>query len=237
VVNDSSIPAIRLENLRYAWPGQSPLLDIPAFQVQRGERLFLQGASGSGKSTLLGLIGGVLEAGAGHIDILGQPLQQLGRAQRDLFRAAHIGFVFQMFNLLPYLSVLDNVLLPLRFSPQRCAQVASTGITERAQARQLLAALGLADASLLSRTPAQLSQGQQQRVAVARALIGRPPVLIADEPTSALDTDARTAFLQLLLHECLAAGTTLVFVSHDRSLAPLFDRVVSLADINRAASS
>ena len=236
-MNDSAIPAIRVENLRFAWPGQSPVLDIAALQVHRGERLFLQGASGSGKSTLLGLMGGVLEADAGHIDILGQPLQQLGRAQRDRFRAAHIGFVFQMFNLLPYLSVLDNVLLPLRFSPQRCAQVASTGITETAQARHLLAALGLADASLLSRTPSQLSQGQQQRVAVARALIGRPPVLIADEPTSALDTDARSAFLQLLLHECSAAGTTLVFVSHDRSLAPLFDRVVSLADINRVARS
>ncbi len=236
-MNDAAIPAIRLENLRFAWPGQSPVLDIAALQVQRGERLFLQGASGSGKSTLLGLMGGVLEADAGRIDILGQPLQQLGRAQRDRFRAAHIGFVFQMFNLLPYLSVLDNVLLPLRFSPQRCAQVANMGTTEPMQAQHLLAALGLADASLLSRTPAQLSQGQQQRVAVARALIGRPPVLIADEPTSALDTDVRAAFLQLLLHECSAAGTTLVFVSHDRSLAPLFDRVVSLAEINRVASS
>jgi putative ABC transport system ATP-binding protein len=236
-MNDAAIPAIRLENLRFAWPGQSPVLDIAALQVQRGERLFLQGASGSGKSTLLGLMGGVLEADAGRIDILGQPLQQLGRAQRDRFRAAHIGFVFQMFNLLPYLSVLDNVLLPLRFSPQRCAQVANMGTTETMQAQHLLAALGLADASLLSRTPAQLSQGQQQRVAVARALIGRPPVLIADEPTSALDTDVRAAFLQLLLHECSAAGTTLVFVSHDRSLAPLFDRVVSLAEINRVASS
>ncbi len=236
-MNDAAIPAIRVENLRFAWPGQSPVLDIAALQVQRGERLFLQGASGSGKSTLLGLIGGVLEASAGHLDILGQPLQQLSRAQRDRFRAAHIGFVFQMFNLLPYLSVLDNVLLPLRFSPQRCAQVANMGTTEPMQAQHLLAALGLADASLLSRTPAQLSQGQQQRVAVARALIGRPPVLIADEPTSALDTDARSAFLQLLLHECSAAGTTLVFVSHDRSLAPLFDRVVSLAEINRVASS
>lgn len=232
----SSASAICLQDLRFAWPRQPPLLDIASLTVRRGERVFLQGASGSGKSTLLGLIGGVLQASSGQIEIFGQALASLNGAQRDRFRAANIGFVFQMFNLLPYLSVLDNVLLPLRFSPQRQSQVKAAAIGEVDQAQQLLAALGLTDPALLARTPAQLSQGQQQRVAVARALIGRPPLLIADEPTSALDADARGAFLDLLLHECAAAGTTVVFVSHDRALAPLFDRVVSLADINRVAS-
>lgn len=235
-MNITSDSAIRLQSLRFAWPGQAPLLHIEHLSVRRGERLFLQGASGSGKSTLLGLIGGVLGASAGAIDIFGQPLATLAGAQRDRFRAAHIGFVFQMFNLLPYLSVLDNILLPLSFSPPRRAQVRDTGATEAEQAQQLLAALGLHDPAMLGRTPAQLSQGQQQRVAVARALIGRPPLLIADEPTSALDADARGAFLELLLGECTAAGTTVVFVSHDRGLAPLFDRVVSLADINLACT-
>jgi len=225
-------PAIQLQQLRYAWPQQPALLDIPTFVVQRGERVFLHGPSGSGKSTLLGLLGGVLQAESGSVSVLGQNFTALSAAQRDHYRAAHIGFIFQQFNLLPYLPVIDNVLLPLRFSGDRRLRVGRQDAALVAEAQRLLSALGLSGSGLLQSSVTTLSHGQQQRVAAARALIGRPGLLIADEPTSALDADAREAFLQLLMNECRVAGTTLVFVSHDRALGALFDRQVSLQQLN-----
>ncbi len=222
--------AIELEQVRFAWPGSAALLNIPRFAVKRGERVFLRGPSGSGKSTLLGLIGGVLAPDAGAVRVLGRPLHEMSAAARDRFRGEHVGYVFQMFNLIPYLSVRDNVLLALRFAPERASRIAPG---ERAtEARRLLAALGLDDAGLLDRPVTQLSIGQQQRVAAARALLGRPGLVVADEPTSALDHDARESFLRLLLGECAAHGATLLFVSHDASLGALFDRQYSLAELN-----
>ena len=206
------------------------MLDVAEFRVAAGERVFLSGPSGSGKSTLLGLVAGVLAPEAGRVRVLGTDLGALTAAERDAFRGARIGVIFQMFNLLPYLSVLDNVLLPLRFSAARRARLPDP----RAEALRLLAALGLGDTALLGRDVGALSIGQQQRVAAARALLGRPQLVIADEPTSSLDWDARATFLDLLARECAAVGSTLLFVSHDRTLAPLFDRSVALGDINRA---
>ena len=225
-------PAIELSQLRFAWPGGTTLLDIAAFELKRGERVFLRGPSGSGKSTLLGLIGGVLQPGAGTIRVLGENMQQLSAADRDQFRGQHLGFIFQMFNLIPYLSVLDNVLLPARFNRARAARLAASGPAH--EARRLLAALGLGDPALQQRSVNELSIGQQQRVAAARALLGSPELIIADEPTSALDHDARHDFLQLLLDECRQRGSSLLFVSHDTALGPLFDRVESIAELNRA---
>jgi putative ABC transport system ATP-binding protein len=224
--------AVEIENVEFAWRGQESLLAIDRLVVARGERVFLKGASGSGKSTLLGLIGGVLTPRTGTIRVMGTALPQLSASARDRFRAEHVGFIFQMFNLIPYLTVRANVLLPLSFSPTRRSRVAAAGAD--AEAVRLLETLGIADKDLLERPVTQLSIGQQQRVAAARALIGRPDIVVADEPTSALDSDARTSFLQLLMNECAAFGTTLVFVSHDASLATLFDRVLSMAEINRA---
>jgi putative ABC transport system ATP-binding protein len=226
-------PAIHLKALRYAWPGQAPVLELPALVVSEGERVFLRGPSGSGKSTLLGLIGGVLAPAAGSVQLFGQDLGALSAAARDHFRADRLGFIFQWFNLVPYLSVLDNVLLTTQFSRQRRERA---GPDPSKEARRLLSTLGLTDPALLARPVTTLSIGQQQRVAAARALLGRPRLIIADEPTSALDHDARTAFLALLMHEVAAAGATLLFVSHDTSLAPLFDRTLSLAAINQAAA-
>ena len=223
--------AIRLERLQFSWRGGARLLDIDRFVVARGERVFLQGASGSGKSTLLGLLGGVLLPQSGCVAVLGSDLSSLGGAQRDRFRADHIGFVFQQFNLLPFLSVLENVLLPLRFSARRRHAVLRRG-EAIAEADRLLRALDLDPARHAHKPVGALSVGQQQRVAAARALIGDPELLIADEPTSALDADARGAFLHLLFDECRRAGATVVFVSHDRGLAPMFDRSLRLADIN-----
>jgi putative ABC transport system ATP-binding protein len=222
--------AIDVQDLEFAWRGQPRLLHIEHFAVARGERVFLKGSSGSGKSTLLGLIGGVLTPQAGTVRLIGTALNDLSASAQDRFRGEHIGFIFQMFNLIPYLSVRANVLLPLRFSPTRGARVAGFG--PDAEALRLLGALGLTGSELLDRPVTHLSIGQQQRVAAARALIGRPEILVADEPTSSLDADARMDFLRLLMNECRTFGTTLLFVSHDASLASLFDRVLSLADLN-----
>ena len=230
-------PLLQVENLRYRWNrNRAPCVEIERLDVAAGERVFVHGPSGSGKSTLLGLLGGVLvgEQGSVTVSIDGRPtdLGALSRAQRDRFRVDHIGFVFQQFNLIPYLSVLDNVLLPCRFSARRRLQA---GTDMAADARRLLHELDLSD-KLMARPVTQLSVGQQQRVAVARALIGRPEIVIADEPTSALDAERQDRFLDLLLKECAASNASLIFVSHDRRLAAHFTREVALHEINRAAA-
>ena len=224
-------PVISIEELRFSWPSGGEVLNIERFDLNAGERLFLRGPSGSGKSTLLGLIAGVLEPGAGHVNVLGMDLAKLPSARRDRIRADHLGVIFQMFNLVPYLSVIGNVTLPLRFSPKRRAAIDGT---EENEARRLLARLGLTDESLLSRRVSDLSVGQQQRVAAARALIGGPEIVIADEPTSALDAHVRDQFISLLSEEAQRTGAALLFVSHDAGLADHFDRAVDLSDINRA---
>lgn len=222
---------IDIADVRFAWPGGPDILDIPSFQTEPGERVFLRGPSGSGKSTLLGLISGVLAPQSGTVRVFGEDMAALSAARRDRLRADNIGVIFQMFNLVPYLSVTGNVLLPLRFSPARRK---AAGQDAEGEARRLLARLGLTDEALLSRRVSDLSVGQQQRVAAARALIGAPKLIIADEPTSALDADARDRFIQLLSEEASQSGASLLFVSHDASLAPLFSRAVDLAAINRA---
>ncbi|MGS2723675.1 ABC transporter ATP-binding protein [Porticoccus sp. GXU_MW_L64] len=205
-------PAIAIERMAFAWPGQQSLLDIDSFELQAGERLFLYGPSGSGKTTLLNLLAGVTLPQQGQVRILGQDLAQLSGHRRDRFRARHIGVIFQQFNLIPYLSVLDNVLLAAHFA--RLKNMAQS-------ARDLLAALNLPD-STFQRRAAQLSVGQQQRVAVARALLCEPQLVIADEPTSALDSDSRERFLELLFDAVKQCNSSLVFVSHDRSLQGQF---------------
>lgn len=224
-------PVVSISDLRFAWAPGRDVLDIESFTLNAGERLFLRGASGSGKSTLLGIVAGVLEAGSGSVQILGHELTTLKPAARDRLRADHLGVIFQMFNLVPYLSVIGNVTLPLRFSPKRRTAIDGT---EENEARRLLARLGLTDESLLSRRVSDLSVGQQQRVAAARALIGGPEIVIADEPTSALDAHVRDQFISLLSEEAQRTGAALLFVSHDAGLADHFDRAVDLSDINRA---
>lgn len=226
---------IDLANVVFCWESGKPVLDIPELVVHRAQKVFIHGPSGSGKTTLLGMLGGVLTPDAGQVGVLGTDLTTLSPVQRDHFRARHIGFIFQMFNLIPYLSVLDNVTLPLSFADERLQTVQRCGLTPVQEAKRLLAHLGLDDPSLLERSVTGLSIGQQQRVASARALIGSPQLIIADEPTSALDADSRRAFIRLLFNECEAAGSTVLFVSHDRSLESLFDHSVSLREINRAA--
>ena len=227
--------AIALRDISFAWPGQTtPTLTIDELTVTTREHVFVSGPSGSGKSTLLALIGGIIVPGQGEVSILGTSLQQLPSAQRDRFRVDHIGFIFQQFNLIPYLSILDNVMLPCQFSAYRQQRVLAQGLDLRSAAESLLRSLDLAPA-LWSRPVTQLSIGQQQRVAAARALIGRPEIVVADEPTSALDSNRQQAFLDLVQHECEQAGASLIFVSHDLRLAQRFTRRIALDQINRAA--
>ncbi|OAB59169.1 methionine ABC transporter ATP-binding protein [Leptolyngbya valderiana BDU 20041] len=219
-----------LHGLRFRWPGQSePVLDIDRMQMVTGERLFLRGPSGSGKSSLLALIGGLVQPQQGTLSCLGEELTSLGGPARDRFRADHLGVIFQQFNLLPWLDVRANVMLPCRFSKRRAQRAGNA----RKAAEALLRAMDL-ESALWTRRADQLSVGQQQRVAAARALIGQPELVLADEPTSALDTDRRDVFLDLLFAQCEEAGSALLFVSHDQSLAERFDRQLDLAAINRA---
>jgi putative ABC transport system ATP-binding protein len=226
--------AIDLQAVEFSWKGQRRLLDVERFTVERGESLFLQGPSGSGKSTLLGLIGGVLTPPSGTVSLLGTRLNDLDASGRDRFRGERLGFIFQMFNLIPYLTVLENVLLPIQFSAARQKRLADIAPID--EALRLLKALGLVKQDLLERPVTALSIGQQQRVAAARALIGRPEIVVADEPTSALDADARAGFLKLLMNECRTHEITLLFVSHDSSLSGQFDRALAMSDINRASA-
>jgi putative ABC transport system ATP-binding protein len=227
-------PVIDLEDVRFAWPGRNAFaLSVERFVVEAGQKLLLVGPSGSGKSTLLSLICGIVVPADGRVRIVDTDLARLGGAARDAFRAAHLGIIFQMFNLVPYLSVLDNVLLPMHFAPARRARALASGGTVADEARRLLEHLGLDPQQIASQPAATLSVGQQQRAAAARALIGTPEIVIADEPTSSLDRDRQADFLSLLFGEVARVGATLVMVSHDPSLAPQFDTVVPIGEIAR----
>ncbi len=222
--------ALQISNLKFAW-GEKFSIIIDNLAIATGEHIFLQGPSGSGKTTLLGLIGGILEPSQGKIELIGRNICELTGSERDTFRADHIGFIFQMFNLLPYLSVLENVALPCRFSKIRAKKAEDAGGV-KAEARRLLFNLGLSTDSILNRPVVELSVGQQQRVAAARALIGSPEIIVADEPTSALDAETRSTFIDLLFHEVnQTKDTTVFFVSHDSSLATKFSRQLSLLDL------
>ncbi len=228
---ESPLDAVSFADVRYSWPGPSPFtLTIARFVLGRGEKLLLLGPSGSGKSTFLSLLAGIVVPDEGRIDVAGTNMAALSGAARDRFRVDHFGIIFQMFNLLPYGSLADNVLLPLRFSKIRRRNALADGPIDDV-ARRLLVALGLDETVIAKSKAASLSVGQQQRVAAARALIGSPQIIVADEPTSALDRNTEGAFLKLLFSQSEKAGTSVIMVSHDEGLAPHFDRVVRLEDI------
>ena len=228
--------AIEIDNLIFRWQKGGPtILALDAIRIARGEQVFVSGPSGSGKSTLLSLLAGVTTAEQGSLQILGRRLESLGSVDRDHFRADHIGYIFQMFNLIPYLSMVDNVTLPCRFSRQRRDKAVERSGTPEREALRLLQHLDMDHDDLLGRPVTTLSVGQQQRVAAARALMGAPEIVIADEPTSSLDANRREVFVQLLFNECRESGSTLIFVSHDNSLEPLFGRRIPLTEVNRAS--
>lgn len=222
--------AVSMRDIDYHWPrDESFTIKLEQLVISRGKRVLLLGDSGSGKSTLLSLMTGIISPVSGTVQILGQNINDLKSAGRDRFRAEHFGIVFQMFNLLPYGSVMDNVILPLSFAPGRKSKASSQG-GEREEARRLLNGLGL-DKEVHTKKSTDLSIGQQQRVAVARALIGSPEIIVADEPTSALDTNRRHKFIDLLFSQVETSGATLIMVSHDESLGDSFDQILRIQDL------
>ncbi len=222
--------AVKMDGISYHWPGEAGFsITLDMLGIACGKRVLLLGASGSGKSTLLSLMTGIITPEHGNVCVLGRDINQLSSAARDRFRAEHFGIVFQMFNLLPYGSVMDNVLLPLSFAPGRKDRTDARG-GGRAESRRLLQGLGLEE-GLHGQKAASLSIGQQQRVAVARALIGSPEIIVADEPTSALDANRRQKFIDLLFAQLDETGSTLIMVSHDESLGDRFDQILPIQDI------
>jgi len=231
--NTITNPAIKFSKVRFSWNRSEVILNIDNLCIDQGERIFIAGPSGSGKTTLLNLVAGIAIPQSGEVNVIGHQINTLGGAARDRFRANHIGFIFQIFNLVPYLSVVENVTLPCRFSAQRKNRAISQSASVEDEAIRLLKKLGLDENLATGHTATELSIGQQQRVAAARALIGRPDIIIADEPTSSLDRDHRNTFINLLFKECETQKSTLVFVSHDTSMERLFDKTIQLKDINR----
>ena len=224
-------PAIAINGLQFSYGSGPRVLDMPSLCIERGTRVFLHGPSGCGKTTLLGILAGVLQARTGQVRVLDRDLVAMTGAQRDGFRAEHIGYVFQQFNLIPYLSAYDNIALPCRLDARRRARLGSTSL--EAAIHDVAAQLDIA--GLLQQQATSLSVGQQQRVAAARALLAAPELVICDEPTSSLDTDRRDAFLALLAASIAKANATLLFVSHDAALGARFDTQLSLPELNRAA--
>jgi len=224
-----------ISNIEFNWNNnQSALLKIASLNLKRGETLFINGPSGCGKSTLLNLITGALTPTQGEINVLGHNIHALSKTDRDQFRVDHMGIIFQQFNLIPYLSVFENLTLPCLFSRKREQMLSVQKSDRHEEAKRLLYSLGLNDKNIANKNVTELSTGQQQRVAAARALIGSPEMIIADEPTSALDQDAKNGFLELLFSEAKQSNSAILFVSHDLGLSKLFDRTISFNEINQA---
>jgi putative ABC transport system ATP-binding protein len=220
--------AIEIKNVEFSYSTtpNKPILQIAHWHVKQGEQLFIQGLSGSGKSTLLNLVCGLNLPNSGSVKVLGKSLVSMNSRQRDKFRSAHIGYIFQQFNLISYLSAIDNIKLASHFSTIKQSD------TLLEEIHTLLTTLNLKSQDW-QRPVEQLSVGQQQRVGIARALINKPQIIIADEPTSSLDEAARDSFVSLLSSLCKEYASTLLFVSHDSSLSSYFHSTIALADINK----
>lgn len=224
--------AIHLRNVVFGYDLRTPVLCVDELVVNTSKRVFLYGPSGSGKTTLLGLITGILQPQQGSCQVLGKEMTTMTMSARDQLRGSEMGYIFQSLNLIPYLTVRQNVALPCQIHARRRKNIMAPTIAEEVE--RLMRRLEL-DAHL-DRGVKKLSTGQQQRVAIARAVIGKPSLVIADEPTSSLDRDRQQAFLELLFEVCEEAKSTLIFVSHDQSLMTRFDERIALSDVSRVSA-
>lgn len=219
---------IKISGLKFAYDERAnePLIDISDWDIQTNRRVFLHGASGAGKSTLINLLSGLLRPSSGHISIDGVQIDQLKTSHMNRFRADHIGLISQQFNLIPFLTIKENILLAHSFQSKITANVDE-------HLRWMMNELGLSD-SLLNQKSSQLSAGQQQRVAIIRAMANRPKLLLADEPTSALDDASKQQFIETLMATVASQEMTLLFISHDQSLKTHFPEVVEMESLNAA---
>ena len=221
------MPLLKIQQLikRYTVPGGEAhtILDVPEFTLDAGQQVALRGASGTGKTTFLNCIAGILRPDQGDIELAGQNIAVASEGQRDQLRARHIGYIFQTFNLLEGYTCLENVLLGMSFSGQAKIQAAAA----------ILKRVGLSDR--MDYRPSELSVGQQQRVAVARALANRPQLVLADEPTGNLDPQNAREALQLIREVCKENQAALLLVSHDQAVLDQFEDSLDLAEINQAA--
>lgn len=224
---------INVENLLFSYSKHDTFsLSIDKFEVKENEHHFIYGPSGCGKTTFLNLLSGILTPQQGHVRLLNTDIAALSSIRRDQFRADHIGIIFQLFNLIEYLDVIDNVLLSRQFSKRSHKNVKHNIANFKEEAQRLCEALGISK-ELQKKPVKNLSIGQQQRVAIARTLIAKPSIIIADEPTSALDDESKTQFMNLLLEQCDKCNSTLLFVSHDKSLESYFDHSYNLSGSSR----
>lgn len=221
---------VEIQDLTFAYPSGGFRLRVPALSLGDGERLAIVGPSGSGKTTLLNLIAGILRPISGQIDVAGTDVTALTDAERRRFRARRIGFVFQDFALLDYLPARQNILYPYRIAPGLKLDTEA-----RARAKALAAASGIGDK--LDRHPSALSQGEQQRVAICRALVTQPRLILSDEATGNLDPESKARILDLLFTQADAAGASVLAVTHDHELLPRFDRVLDFNDFREKAPS
>lgn len=229
-ISSPALDAIELKNVQFTYgesPGK-PVLDIRHWRVPQSSQLFIHGPSGCGKSTLLNIISGMLLPNQGEIRVLGERLDKLKAHKRDQFRANHIGYVFQQFNLIPYLSATENVQLSQSFANAKDKHANHNAL-------DILSRLNI-DSETAAKPSSRLSIGQQQRVAIARAIINEPEVLIADEPTSSLDMENRDNFMHMLLPLAKEKGITLIVVSHDMALASYFEQQQTIEEINKAGA-
>ena len=226
---DGSPVVLELQNVKKSFviPGGDPLLilDIPSFHIDAGELVALEGQSGSGKSTLLNVISGISRPDSGHVLISGLDIVKLAESQRDRLRADRVGLIFQQFNLLPGFTALENVLVAMSFG---------SAVADKVRAESLLESVGLADR--LHHKPAALSIGQQQRVAVARALANRPRILLADEPTASIDPAHQQQVIDLLQTTCQDENVALLVVTHAPEIAKQFPIRYRLENFNRAVA-
>ncbi|MBX9703852.1 MAG: ABC transporter ATP-binding protein [Silvanigrellaceae bacterium] len=227
-MSDNTI-AVEIKGLRFAYKKYKPLLEVNELTIFKGEKVFFYGPSGSGKTTLLGIIAGILPCHTGTIRILGNDFSKCTAKERDKIRGTHMGYIFQLFNLIPYLTVLENIVLPAKLNPKKGKQFNAHGL--ELEAISLAERLGIE--TILEKKVSEISVGQSQRVAAARALLGSPSLIIADEPTSALDQDTGEQFIKNLFEQCEIQNTTLIFVSHDKHLLPYFQKRISLVELNR----
>ena len=214
--------AFSLQNVAFSYPNSHKTLVCKSWQLAYGEQVFLRGDSGSGKSTLLCLISGILSPYDGHIEIVGRNLHDLSASAIDLLRAQNVGVVFQKFNLIPYLTGTQNIALAKHFAKS----ITTTDCDINTMCDELKL-----EFTLLNKKVSDLSVGQQQRIAIIRALVNRPKILLVDEPTSALDANARDGFMRMLIAMCKEQGTTLVFVSHDPALTQYFQTHIDISSI------